>query len=32
MSGVYLLSQVCVVATYWAVFALGRAIVGIATR
>jgi hypothetical protein len=26
--GVYLLSQVCVVVTYWAVFALGRAIVG----
>src|SRR5262249_55416570 len=26
--GVYLLSQACVVATYWAVFALGRAIVG----
>jgi hypothetical protein len=25
---VYLLSQVCVVVTYWAVFALGRAIVG----
>src|SRR5712691_1533242 len=26
--GVYVLSQACVVATYWAVFALGRAIVG----
>ena len=26
--GVYLLSQVCVVVTYWAVFTLGRAIVG----
>ena len=26
--GVYLLSQICVVATYWAVFELGRAIVG----
>jgi hypothetical protein len=26
--GVYLLSQACVVVTYWAVFALGRAIVG----
>ena len=26
--GVYLLSQVCVVVTYWAVFALGRAMVG----
>src|SRR3989440_7931795 len=26
--GVYLLSQACVIATYWAVFALGRAIVG----
>ena len=26
--GVYLLSQLCVVATYWAVFALGRSIVG----
>jgi hypothetical protein len=26
--GVYLLSQICVVATYWCVFALGRAIVG----
>jgi Dolichyl-phosphate-mannose-protein mannosyltransferase len=26
--GVYALSQVCVVATYWAVFALGRAIAG----
>ena len=28
MVGVYLLSQVCVVTTYWAVFALGRATVG----
>ena len=28
--GVYLLSQACVVATYWAVFALGRRIVGAA--
>ena len=26
--GVYALSQVCVVVTYWAVFALGRSIVG----
>jgi hypothetical protein len=26
--GVYILSQICVVVTYWAVFALGRAIVG----
>jgi hypothetical protein len=26
--GVYLLSQACVVVTYWAVFALGRSIVG----
>jgi 4-amino-4-deoxy-L-arabinose transferase-like glycosyltransferase len=26
--GVYLLAQICVVVTYWAVFALGRAIVG----
>ncbi|MGH6768065.1 MAG: glycosyltransferase family 39 protein [Xanthobacteraceae bacterium] len=26
--GIYLLSQVCVVVTYWAVFALGRPIVG----
>jgi hypothetical protein len=26
--GVYLLSQICVVTTYWAVFTLGRAIVG----
>ena len=26
--GVYLLSQACVIATYWCVFALGRAIVG----
>src|SRR5262249_39661995 len=26
--GVYLLSQVCVVVTYWAVFALGTSIVG----
>src|SRR5262245_30759516 len=28
MFGLYLLSQVCVVTTYWAVFALGRSIVG----
>jgi hypothetical protein len=28
MFGVYLLSQACVVVTYWAVFALGRSIVG----
>ena len=28
--GVYLLSQLCVVVTYWAVFTLGRRIVGIA--
>jgi hypothetical protein len=28
MFGVYVLSQICVVATYWAVFALGRSIVG----
>ena len=28
MPGVYLLSQVCIVATFWAVLALGRAIVG----
>ncbi|MPZ37303.1 MAG: hypothetical protein GEU95_04440 [Rhizobiales bacterium] len=26
--GVYLLSQICVVVTYWSVFALGRSIVG----
>ncbi len=26
--GVYLLAQLCVIATYWSVFALGRAIVG----
>ena len=26
--GVYLLSQICVVVTYWAVFSLGRSIVG----
>src|SRR4030095_4624930 len=26
--GVYLLSQICVVVTYWAVFELGRAMVG----
>src|SRR5262245_5339806 len=26
--GIYLLSQICVVATYWAVFSLGRLIVG----
>ena len=29
MTGVYLLSQVCIVAALWAVFALGRAIVGV---
>jgi hypothetical protein len=28
MPGVYLLSQICVIVTYWAVFTLGRAIVG----
>jgi 4-amino-4-deoxy-L-arabinose transferase-like glycosyltransferase len=28
MFGVYLLSQICVVTTYWTVFALGRSIVG----
>jgi hypothetical protein len=28
MTGVYFLSQVCIVVTLWAVFALGRAIVG----
>ena len=28
MFGVYLLSQICVVVTYWAVFSLGRAVVG----
>ena len=28
MFGVYLLSQVCIVVTFWAVFALGRVIVG----
>ncbi len=28
MFGVYVLAQVCVVATYWCVFALGRAIAG----
>lgn len=28
-AGVYLLAQICVVVTYWAVFALGRSIVGI---
>ena len=28
MAGVYLFSQICVVGTLWAVFALGRAIVG----
>ena len=27
--GVYLLAQVCIVVTYWAVFTLGRAIVGV---
>ncbi len=30
MPGVYLLSQLCVVVTFWAVFALGRAVVGVA--
>jgi hypothetical protein len=30
MPGVYLLSQVCIVLTFWAVFTLGRAIVGVA--
>jgi 4-amino-4-deoxy-L-arabinose transferase-like glycosyltransferase len=28
MIGIYLLSQICIVATYWAVFQLGRATVG----
>jgi 4-amino-4-deoxy-L-arabinose transferase-like glycosyltransferase len=28
MFGVYLLSQICVIVTYWAVFALGRSVVG----
>jgi hypothetical protein len=28
MPGVYLLSQICVIVTYWAVFTLGRTIVG----
>jgi len=28
MFGVYLLSQLCIVATYWAVFELGRATIG----
>ena len=28
MTGVYFLSQICIVVTFWAVFALGRAIVG----
>jgi hypothetical protein len=28
LSGVYFLSQICIVATYWAVLRLGRAIVG----
>ena len=28
MTGVYLLSQLCIVVTFWAVLALGRAIVG----
>ena len=28
MFGVYVLAQICVVATYWCVFALGRAIAG----
>jgi 4-amino-4-deoxy-L-arabinose transferase-like glycosyltransferase len=30
LPGVYLLSQVCVVATFWAVYALARSIVGVA--
>src|SRR3990170_816709 len=30
MPGVYLLSQICVVVTYWAVFTLGCAVVGAA--
>src|SRR2546423_2777443 len=30
VAGVYVLSQLCVVVTYWAVFALGRRIVGTA--
>ena len=29
MSGVYFLSQVCIVVTFWAVFALGRVMVGL---
>jgi hypothetical protein len=29
MPGVYLLSQICVIVTFWAVFELGKAIVGI---
>jgi 4-amino-4-deoxy-L-arabinose transferase-like glycosyltransferase len=29
MFGVYVLAQICVVVTFWAVFALGRAIVGL---
>ncbi|HJY17341.1 MAG TPA: glycosyltransferase family 39 protein, partial [Xanthobacteraceae bacterium] len=28
LPGVYALSQICLIATYWCVFALGRAIVG----
>jgi hypothetical protein len=28
LTGVYALSQICLIATYWCVFALGRAIVG----
>lgn len=28
MIGVYLLSQICIIATYWAVFQLGRATIG----
>jgi hypothetical protein len=28
LAGVYALSQICLIATYWCVFALGRAIVG----
>jgi hypothetical protein len=30
MPGVYLLSQICIVLAFWAVFTLGRAIVGVA--
>src|SRR3984957_15805945 len=28
LAGVYLLAQICIVVTYWAVFSLGRALVG----